>query len=82
VATGGPSFGGAGGLTFATGPDGRLYALFHAYPGLGEHPGAVRAGWIARVEPDPGGAPDRPYRLVPIGGNPGNRSGDPSVMGV
>jgi len=72
-------FGGAGGLAFATGPDGRLYAVFHAYPGRGEHPDAVRAGWVARVEADPDGGPDRPYRLTAVGGN---LSADPSVEGV
>jgi hypothetical protein len=56
-----------------------MYAVFHAYPGRGEHPGTVRAGWVARVEADPHGGPDRPYRLVAIGRN---LSADPSVNGI
>jgi GH43 family beta-xylosidase len=62
TATPTPRFGGAGGLSFVTGPDGDLYAVFHAYPGTGEHPEAERAAWAYRVEPDPTVA-DR-YRLV------------------
>jgi hypothetical protein len=49
----GGGFGGAGGLSFVTGPGGDLYAVFHAYPGTGEHPGTKRAAWAYRVEPDP-----------------------------
>jgi hypothetical protein len=58
----GGGFGGAGGLSFVTGPDGGLYAVFHAYPGTGEDPRSRRAAWAYRVEPDPT-VPDR-YRLV------------------
>jgi hypothetical protein len=76
---GGAPFGGAGGLSFASGPGGSLHAVFHAYPGRGEHPAAVRAGWVARVEVDPYGRADRRYRIVAIDRN---HSVDPSVEEV
>lgn len=43
-------FTGAGGLSFVTGPDGRLYAVFHAYrPARGDQP-RQRIGWVYRVD--------------------------------
>jgi glycosyl hydrolase family 43 len=56
--------GGAGGLSFATGPDGRLYAVLHAYRGAGSFPSAPRAAWAFAVERT--GGPDAPYRLIDI----------------
>ena len=56
--------GGAGGLSFTSGPDGALYAVLHAYAGGGSFP-APRAGWAYRVEAiGPSG-----YRLADIVGN-------------
>jgi hypothetical protein len=82
----GPSFGGAGGLSFVAGPDGALYAVFHAYAGSGEHPAAPRVAWTARVDAVPGAAAtnggsgrDSMYRLVGIAGN---HSDPASVRGV
>ncbi len=55
----GARFDGIGGLTFVAGPDGALYALFHAYrSGPADAPGG-RFGWAYRVEAAGGG-----YRLV------------------
>jgi hypothetical protein len=54
--------GGAGGLSFATSPDGGLVAVLHAYPGAGEDPDARRMGWVFKVEADP--TSSHGYRLV------------------
>ena len=42
-------FTGAGGLAFVTGPDGHLYAMFHAYRGSGPPTDETRIGWAYRV---------------------------------
>jgi hypothetical protein len=52
-------FGGTGGLAFLTGPDGRLYAVFHAYRGTGDASNALRICWIYQVVRSAGG-----YRLA------------------
>jgi hypothetical protein len=45
------SFVGSGGLSFVAGPNGRLYAVFHAYRGTASPgSGAVRVGWAYAVE--------------------------------
>jgi len=43
-------FGGAGGLSFVTGPDRRLYAVFHAYRGTDTAAESARIGWAYRVD--------------------------------
>jgi hypothetical protein len=43
------AFTGAGGLSFVTGPDSHLYAMFHAYRGSGPPTNATRVGWAYRV---------------------------------
>ena len=58
-------FGGAGGMSFVVGPDGRLYAVFHAYRGAGRDPDP-RLTWAYRVDAEPGTGG---YRLVEISGN-------------
>jgi hypothetical protein len=58
--------GGAGGLSFATGPGNDLYAVLHAYRGAGQAPGALRVAWAYRVEPS--GTPAG-YRLIEIARN-------------
>jgi hypothetical protein len=58
--------GGAGGLSFAAGPDEELYAVLHAYRGAGRAPGALRVAWAFRVEPS--GTPAG-YRLIEIARN-------------
>lgn len=45
-------FSGSGGLSFVTGPDDNLYAVFHAYRGNGETSGSSRVGWVYRVDAD------------------------------
>lgn len=42
-------FGGAGGLSFVTGPDRHLYAVFHAYRGTDTNADSQRIGWIYEV---------------------------------
>lgn len=50
-------FVGSGGLSFVPGPDGDLYAVFHAYRGSGDPaPGTSRIGWAYRVDSIPGDA--------------------------
>ncbi len=58
-------FSGCGGLSFMTDPDGRLYAMFHAYrDGEGEERAAApRVGWVYAVEP----AADGGYMLAEFG---------------
>ena len=82
-------FAGAGGLSFAAAPDGRLYAVLHAYADDVEWPSSPRVAWLFRVDADPAG-PAGPagtgYRLVGDGdGNgaevAGNRPGSVSVSG-
>jgi hypothetical protein len=46
------TFGGAGGMSFTHGPDGMLYAFFHAYRDAGDATTASRIAWVYRVEPD------------------------------
>jgi hypothetical protein len=46
------TFGGAGGMSFCHGPDGMLYAFFHAYRDAGDATTASRITWVYRVEPD------------------------------
>jgi hypothetical protein len=43
-------FGGAGGLSFVTGPDQELYAIFHAYRGTNTAAESARIGWAYRVD--------------------------------
>jgi Glycosyl hydrolases family 43 len=69
--------GGAGGLSFVVGPDGRLYAVLHAYSGGGQAPEARRVGWAYRVEAD--ATSGQAYRLTEIHGN---HSADASVNGA
>jgi hypothetical protein len=69
--------GGAGGLSFAIGPDGQLYAVFHAYHGSGQAPSALRVAWACRVEAPT--APGRGYRLAEIARN---RSAGSAVSGT
>jgi Glycosyl hydrolases family 43 len=52
-------FVGCGGLSFVTGPDERLYAVFHAYRGSGDASDSARVGWVYAVEADDSG-----YALV------------------
>lgn len=59
------SLGGAGGLSFLTGPDGGLHALLHAYRGPDAAAPAPRVAWAYRVEAAGAGA----YRLVDIARN-------------
>jgi hypothetical protein len=61
-----PPLGGAGGLSFVTGPDGRLRGVLHAYAGDGAFPTSPRAAWAYRVEAVGG---PRAYRLVAERGN-------------
>jgi Glycosyl hydrolases family 43 len=68
------SLGGAGGLSFVTGPDGALHALLHAYRGAEAAAPAPRVAWAYRVEAIGSGA----YRLVDIARN---RSVAPTVNG-
>jgi hypothetical protein len=68
-------FGGAGGMSFAVGPDGRLYAVFHAYRDAGHDPDP-RLTWAYRVDVDPGTGG---YRLIEV---PGNQTGDAPVIGA
>jgi hypothetical protein len=42
-------FGGAGGLSFVTGPDHELYAMFHAYRGTESTKESDRIGWVYKV---------------------------------
>jgi hypothetical protein len=56
------TFGGCGGLSFVTGPDGRLYAIFHAYRGSGDEVDSPRVGWVYAVD-HIGGR----YRLIEFG---------------
>jgi hypothetical protein len=42
-------FGGAGGLSFVTGPDRKLYAVFHAYRGTDSAAESHRIGWAYEV---------------------------------
>ena len=58
--------GGAGGLSFTSGPDGTLYAVLHGYRGLGDASTAPRVAWAYRVE---AAGPDS-YRLVDVGNHP------------
>jgi hypothetical protein len=55
----GAEFGGAGGLSFVTGPDRELYAVFHAYRGTNTAAESERIGWAYRVV-----ALDGRYELV------------------
>jgi GH43 family beta-xylosidase len=73
-------WGGAGGMSFAVGPDGTVHAVLHAYRDDGHHPAAPRVGWALRVEPDPT-APGG-YRLVDEPENVGNQTGESSVGGA
>lgn len=66
--------GGAGGLSFVTGPDGHLYAVLHGYRGSAQAP-APRVAWAFRVDAV---GPAGEYRLVDI---PRNRSAAVSVNG-
>jgi hypothetical protein len=43
-------FSGCGGLSFLTGPDDRLYALFHAYRGSEGSAQSQRVGWVYAVQ--------------------------------
>jgi hypothetical protein len=60
--------GGAGGLSFVTGPGDQLYAVLHAYDGTSQAPGARRVGWAFRVEADR--ASSHGYRLTDIDRSP------------
>jgi hypothetical protein len=67
--------GGAGGLSFAPGPDGTLYAVLHGYAGPGPEPEGPRVAWAFQVEATGLGT----YRLVDIAGN---RTATTSVIGT
>jgi hypothetical protein len=56
------TFAGCGGLGFVLDPEGRLYAVFHAYRGSGEPQAATRMGWAYRVTHNDAG-----YRLEEFG---------------
>ncbi len=58
--------GGAGGLSFTSGPDGTLYAVLHGYRGRGDASTAPRVAWAYRVEAAGPGS----YRLVDVGNHP------------
>jgi len=55
-------FDGAGGMSFVTGPDGRVYAVFHAYRDSGDAASEPRVGWIYALEYSGG-----QYELVQFG---------------
>ncbi|HKY67997.1 MAG TPA: family 43 glycosylhydrolase, partial [Acidimicrobiales bacterium] len=58
-------FGGAGGLSFAAAPDGRLVAVLHAYRDDGRFPATPRTAWAFVVEAT--GRADVPYVLADAG---------------
>ncbi|HEY3142645.1 MAG TPA: family 43 glycosylhydrolase [Acidimicrobiales bacterium] len=59
----GAEFSGCGGMAFVLGPNGNVYATFHAYRGTGPAPQADRVGWVYEVTFDP----EKGYRFQEFG---------------
>lgn len=70
-------FGGAGGMSFCHGPDGMVYAFFHAYRGTGNATTAPRITWVYRLEPDIEGYHLYEYDPPAAPGDPDPEPGDP-----